>query len=144
MPDYRPQRALDAPTQVQHPWRATVRTGVDVLLGILVTTPLVWAIIGDELAAVGWAVPEPWAAIIAAVVTGCVVASSAITRIMAIPAVSDVLTRLHLGPEPLIVPGEVVAAGTPPAELVPPAEHVTDRDVSRLTDWHDQHNGSLK
>ena len=29
----------------------------------------------------------------------------------------------------------------PPAELVPPAEHVTDLDVTRLTDWHDQHNG---
>ena len=137
-----PKRALDAPTQVQHPWRATLRTGLAVLLGILVTIPLVWAIIGDELAAVGWAVPEPWAAIIAAIVTGCVVAASAITRIMAIPAVSDVLTRLHLGPEPLTVPGEVVpGAGTPPAELVPAAEHVTDRDVTRLTDWHDQHNG---
>ena len=95
-----PRRALDAPTQVAYPWRATLRTGLAVLLGILVTIPLVWAIIGDELAAVGWAVPEPWAAIITAIVTGCVVASSAITRIMAIPRVSDWLTRLGLGPAP--------------------------------------------
>ena len=95
-----PKRALDAPTQVQHPWRATLRTGLAVLLGILVTIPLVWAIIGDELAAVGWAVPEPWAAIIAAIVTGCVVAASAITRIMAIPLVSDWLTKVGLGPAP--------------------------------------------
>ena len=95
-----PRRALDAPTQVAYPWRATLRTGLAVLLGILVTIPLVWAIVGDELAAVGWAVPEPWAAIITAIVTGCVVASSAITRIMAIPQVSDWLTRLGLGPAP--------------------------------------------
>ena len=100
MTGYRPQRALDTPTQVAYPWRATLRTGLAVLLGILVTIPLVWAIVGDELAAVGWAVPEPWAAIITAIVTGCVVASSAITRIMAIPQVSDWLTRLGLGPAP--------------------------------------------
>ena len=100
MTGYRPQRALDIPTQVEHPWRATLRTGVAVLLGLAVVLPAIWAIIGDELAAVGWAVPEPWAAIIAAVVTGCVVASSAITRIMAIPQVSDWLTKVGLGPAP--------------------------------------------
>ena len=106
-----PRRALDAPTQVAYPWRATLRTGLAVLLGILVTIPLVWAIIGDELAAVGWAVPEPWAAIITVIVTGCVVASSAITRIMAIPQVSDWLTRLGLGPTPQ---GEVEGEDTQP------------------------------
>ena len=111
MTGYRPQRALNTPTQVEHPWRATLRTGVAVLLGLAVVLPAIWAIIGDELAAVGWAVPEPWAAIIAAVVTGCVVASSAITRIMAIPQVSDWLTRLGLGPTPQ---GEVEGEDTQP------------------------------
>ena len=106
-----PRRALDAPTQVAYPWRATLRTGLAVLLGILVTIPLVWAIVGDELAAVGWAVPEPWAAIITAIVTGCVMTSSAITRIMAIPQVSDWLTRLGLGPTPQ---GEVEGEDTQP------------------------------
>ena len=30
--------------------------------------------------------------------------------------------------------------GHPPAELVPPAEQVTDADVRRLSDWHDEHD----
>ena len=100
MTGYRPQRALDTPTQVQHPWRATLRTGVAVLLGILVTIPLVWAIIGDELAAVGWTIPEPVSVVVATVITAVVVAASVVTRIMAIPQVSDWLTRLGLGPAP--------------------------------------------
>ena len=95
-----PRRALDAPTQVAYPWRATLRTGVAVLLGLAVVLPAVWAIIGDELAAVGWMIPEPVSVVVATVITAVVVAASVVTRVMAIPQVSDWLTRLGLGPAP--------------------------------------------
>ena len=47
------------PTQVAHPWRASLRTAVAVLLGLALVLPIVWAIIGEELEKVGWAIPEP-------------------------------------------------------------------------------------
>ena len=100
MPDYRPQRALDAPTQVQHPWRATLRTGVAVLLGLAVVLPAIWAIIGDELAMAGWVIPEPVSVVVATVIAAVVAAASVVTRIMAIPQVSDWLTKVGLGPAP--------------------------------------------
>ena len=43
--------------------------------------------------------------------------------------------------EPVLAAQVVPLGDTPPAELVPAAERVTEEDVSRLTDWHDQHNG---
>ena len=97
MTAYEPRRAA---TQVEHPWRATLRTGVAVLLGLAVVLPAVWAIIGDELAAVGWTIPEPVSVVVATVIAAVVAAASIVTRIMAIPQVSDWLTRLGLGPAP--------------------------------------------
>ena len=95
-----PKRALEAPTQVQHPWRATLRTGVAVLLGLAVVLPAIWAIIGDELAMAGWVIPEPVSVVVATVIAAVVAAASIITRIMAIPQVSDWLTKVGLGPAP--------------------------------------------
>ena len=95
-----PKRALDAPTQVAYPWRATLRTGLAVLLGLAVVLPAVWAIIGDELAAVGWTIPEPVSVVVATVIAAVVAAASVVTRIMAIPQVSDWLTKVGLGPAP--------------------------------------------
>ena len=97
MTAYEPRRAA---TQVEHPWRATFRTGVAVLLGLAVVLPAIWAIIGDELAMAGWVIPEPVSVVVATVITAVVVAASVVTRVMAIPQVSDWLTRLGLGPAP--------------------------------------------
>ena len=44
-----PRRALDAPTQVAHPWRATLRTGIAVLLGLaVVASGRIWARLLDR------------------------------------------------------------------------------------------------
>ena len=136
------------PTQVAHPWRASLRTAVAVLLGLALVLPIVWAIIGEELEKVGWAIPEPVGTVVGVIIAAITAAAAIVTRVMAIPAVSDWLTRLNLGPTPAgqapepidaVVARYTRAADSPPAELVPPAEQVTDADVRRLSDWHDQH-----
>ena len=64
---------------------------------------------------------------------------------------SDWLTKLHLGPTPAgvetqpepiddVVARYTRATDSPPAELVPPAEHVTPEAVAALTAWHDEHD----
>ena len=138
------------PTQVAHPWRAALRTAVAVLLGLALVLPIVWAIIGEELGKVGWVIPEPVGTVVGVIIAAITAAAAIVTRVMAIPAVSDWLTRLNLGPTPAsqspapepiddVIARYAVSTDRPPAELVPPAEQVTDADVRRLADWHDQH-----
>ena len=90
----------DAPTQVRYPWRAAVRTGLAVLVGLSVVLPIVWAIVNEELARQGWAVSAPVAAFVATLIASVSVAASIVTRVMAIPQVSDLLTRVGIGPTP--------------------------------------------
>ena len=137
------------PTQVAHPWRAALRTAVAVLLGLALVLPIVWAIIGEELEKVGWAIPEPVGTVVGVIIAAVTAAAAIVTRVMAIPAVSDWLTKMHLGPTPAgktqpepiddVIARYAVSTDHPPAELVPPAERVTAADVRRLSDWHDQH-----
>ena len=108
-PDW-PPRALDAdgdgqpdyrePTQVRYPWRAAVRTALAVLVGLSLVLPIAWGIVNDELAKAGWVVTEPVAAVVVAVIAGVSAAAGIVTRIMAIPQVSDLLTRAGIGPTP--------------------------------------------
>ena len=107
-PDW-PPRALDAdgdgqpdyrPTQVRHPWRAAARTALAVLVGLSIVLPIAWQIVGDELAKHGWSVPDNVAAVAAVVIASVSVAAGIVTRIMAIPQVSDLLTRAGIGPTP--------------------------------------------
>ena len=88
------------PTQVAHPWRASLRTAVAVLLGLAVVLPIVWAIIGEELEKVGWVIPEPVGTVVGIIIAAVTAAAAIVTRVMAIPAVSDWLTKLNLGPTP--------------------------------------------
>ena len=137
------------PTQVAHPWRASLRTAVAVLLGLALVLPIVWAIIGEELGKVGWVIPEPVGTVVGVIIAAITAAAAIVTRVMAIPAVSDWLTRFNLGPAPAgdtqpepiddVITRYTIPSDRPPAELVPPAERVTDADVRRLSDWHDQH-----
>ena len=140
------------PTQVAHPWRASLRTAVAVLLGLALVLPIVWAIIGEELGKVGWVIPEPVASAVVAIIAAVTAAAAIVTRVMAIPAVSDWLTKLNLGPTPAGVETQpepiddvmaryTIPSDRPPAELVPPAEHVTPEAVAALAAWHDRHNG---
>ena len=107
-PDW-PPRALDAdgdgqpdywPTQVAYPWCAAVRTALAVLVGLSLVLPIAWGIVNDELAKAGWVVTEPVAAVVVAVIAGVSAAAGIVTRIMAIPQVSDLLTRAGIGPTP--------------------------------------------
>lgn len=93
-------REPGVPTQVRYPWRAAVRTGVAVLVGLSLVLPVVWGIVNDELAKHGWVVSAPLAAFVATLIAIVSVAAGIITRIMAIPQVSDLLTRAGIGPTP--------------------------------------------
>ena len=78
------------PSQVAHPWRATVRTGLAVALAVVLVAAVVWALkAGLDIATS-----------VEVVVSAVVVVASAITRIMADPTVNAALDRLNLGPTP--------------------------------------------
>lgn len=77
------------PTQVVHPWRATVRTLIQVVAALAVAVPGIVAAI--ESGNPGLTGPVGVAAITAAGI---------VTRVMALPAVNDFLTRVGLGAEP--------------------------------------------
>ena len=98
MSDYTPERAVA--TQVRYPWRAAVRTALAVLVGLSVVLPIVWGIVSDELARQGWAVSDNAAAVVAGIIAAVSVAAGIVTRVMAIPQVSDLLTRAGIGPTP--------------------------------------------
>ena len=80
-----------------HPWRAVARTALAILVGVGIVLPVVWAVVVDELGAY---VPPETVAAGAWLVGLLVAASSAITRIMAIPAVNAWLTTVGLGAAP--------------------------------------------
>lgn len=77
------QAAAENTTQVQHPWRAMVRTVFALVVALAVLVPLILQEVstnGDPGELGGWAV---------AVVGVC----AAITRVMALPAVEAFLVR---------------------------------------------------
>ncbi len=74
------------PTQVRHPWRASVRTWVVVFITLLPAVPLILHELGVE--SMGWALA------ISSIAAG-------LTRVIAIPAVNAQLTKwLNLGAAP--------------------------------------------
>lgn len=84
------------PTQVAHPWRASIRTGLQtataVLAALVLALPLVQEFVAEvapDSPVIGWI----------AAATGVVAAlATLITRLTALPAVNDLLTRLGIGP----------------------------------------------
>lgn len=79
----------DQPTQVRFPWRATVRTVIQTLPAIAVAVPGVVA-----------AIEEGHPGLTGPVGVAAIAASGIVTRVMALPAVNDLLTRFGLGAEP--------------------------------------------
>lgn len=69
---------MTVPTQTRHPWRATLRTVAAVLIALLPVLPQ----IVDKLGLSGYG----WAAAVVAV-------AATVTRVLAIPAVNEVLSR---------------------------------------------------
>lgn len=85
------------PTQARYPWRAALRTALAVIVGGAIVLPVAWTILAEALApyiadevlsSIGWTVG------------GIVAVATAITRIMAIPQVNDLLTRYGIGAQP--------------------------------------------
>jgi hypothetical protein len=77
---------VSTPTQVRHPWRASVRTAIATAVWALPVVPLVAHELGIE--ELGW---------VAAIVGG----AAGITRVIAIPIVNAKLTQwLNLGAAP--------------------------------------------
>jgi hypothetical protein len=74
-----------APTQVRHPWRATARTAFALLVALLPVVPEVVG--GLHLDATTFGAQT-------------IAVATAATRVMALPVVNDVLTKLGLGAEP--------------------------------------------
>lgn len=70
------------PTQVQHPWRSAIRTGFQVLVGIISVVPLILAEVDIP--------PGGWLAQVAGV-------AMAASRIMNIPQVSKLIERRFPG-----------------------------------------------
>jgi len=68
---------MEPSTQTEHPWKATVRTVFQFLVGLAAILPLV----ADDLGGAA-----PWAAAVVGV-------AAAVTRVMAIPAVEAFLER---------------------------------------------------
>jgi hypothetical protein len=73
-------------SQTTCPWRATVRT----VLATVISIAAVWGLV-VEAAGVDETTP---------IVATTIAVAGAITRIMAIPAVNDLLTKVGLGAEP--------------------------------------------
>lgn len=82
-------RRVATTTQERYPWRAVARTVLQLIIGLAAAAPLIAAAItGDSAEAAGGA--------LALFIT----ASAAITRLMAVPYVNELLQRVGLGAEP--------------------------------------------
>lgn len=79
---------MSTPTQTQHPWRATLRT----LFAAIVAVAAAWGLV-VEAAGVDQTIP---------VVAASLTFAAGITRVMALPAVNDLIAQFlpWLAPEP--------------------------------------------
>ena len=85
------------PTQVNHPVKATLRT---VFAAAVVLVPTYVVIVPEVLAGLGDYIPPAARAWLAGSVVFVTALIATLTRIMALPAVNDALTRFGLGAEP--------------------------------------------
>lgn len=96
--NYIPKHAAVTPTQVASPWRATLRTAAQTFLAVLLALGAITPVLQDFVAEV--APGSPVLGIIAAASGIAAALAAAITRIMALEKVNDLLTRLGLGAAP--------------------------------------------
>jgi len=89
---------MSTPTQVAHPWITTARTVLQVIVSVvlwLVAAVLTLAAVAPQiLEAVAEVLPPEWLAWLSGAVAFLGLLAGAITRIMAIPQVNDLLGRL--------------------------------------------------
>ena len=111
------------PTQVQHPWRTTLRTIVWLLIALAPTVPTLWAIVQDEVTKAGLTIPENVAAVVAYGVALIVAVVGVVQRVVLIPAVAALIAKIPgLSPSPVVIPGEVVG---PVVDVVTPSPSTT-------------------
>lgn len=77
---------LSVASQTAYPWKAVLRTGIQVIVALAVAVPGILSASGVDQGA-AWCV-------------AALTVSAGVTRIMAIPAVNEALTHLGLGAEP--------------------------------------------
>jgi hypothetical protein len=89
---------IPAPTQTVYPWKAALRTGIQVLLSALVLIALIGPLLADfiEEQFPG----SPVVAWIVGAVAFCSALGALIARIMALPQVNVALTAIGLGATP--------------------------------------------
>ena len=85
------------PTQVKHPWKATLRTVLSYVLAVLTTISLALPIVQETM---GHVLPPRALEALAwlTLVTGALVAT--FTRLMASAAINDQLAKIGFGAEP--------------------------------------------
>lgn len=92
-----------ATTQQAHPWRAALRTALQVAVGLGLVVPLALAAMDETL---GDVLPPEVRAKVWAIGGGIIAVAAFLARIMAVPQVDRVLKRLGLSssPEPTVPP----------------------------------------
>lgn len=90
--------ATDAPTQTVFPWKAALRTGVQVLLSASVLLALIAPLVSEFIEQF-WP-GSPVVASLAGAVVFVSALAALVSRIMAIPAVNELLTKFGLGAAP--------------------------------------------
>lgn len=92
-------------TQVQHPWRTTLRTIVWLLIALAPTIPTLWAIVQDEVSKAGLTLPPGLSAAVAVGVAVIVAVVGVVQRVVLIPAVAEWVAKIPgLDPAPAPVP----------------------------------------
>ena len=100
---------MNTSTQVQHPWRTTLRTIVWLLIALAPTVPTLWAIVQDEVTKAGLVIPDNVAAVVAYGVALIVAVVGIVQRVVLIPAVAALIAEIPgLSPAPVVIPGEIV------------------------------------
>lgn len=85
------------PTQVTHPWRATIRTAFAYAVSTLVVVSLALPVVASE---VGAYIPIEWQNWLLGASAFIGALASAVTKIMAMPKVNEWLALVGLGAKP--------------------------------------------
>lgn len=106
------------PTQVQHPWRTTLRTVVWLVVGVVVSIPTIWPIIVEETSRNGLTISPAVQGAVAWAVALIVTVTAIVQRVVLIPGVAAVIEKVPgLAPQPAADP--VPQRAVTPAPVAP-------------------------
>lgn len=99
-----------APTQVNYPGKAVLRTvvavAVSVIIGLAAVASALQVFLPQFLEAIADALPPEAFAVVSSTIATVILVAGAITRVMAIPGVNEFLTKIKLGATPAPKTGE--------------------------------------